>query len=392
MKDQHDASGSFLGYLYQCRFALYCAIQKGKVDPDLFVSIEKFDDISFESSENPVELIQTKHHTTTKNLSNSSEDFWKTIDIWMKRQRSQSDKISFFLITNSTASTDSIAQYLRFGKEFRNVSKAILEIEKTGGKTKNDTIKSIYLSYQRMSPLEKQSFVSQIFVFDNAADILEIENEIKKEFLTTIRPSFHDPVFERLEGWWLKNVISHLSGTSTSLIPIKSIHDKIYGLLDQFKPDSLPDDFWDWEGDEISDDHSNKIFVKQLQLIALHERRIRHAIRDYYRAFYQRSKWAREDLLIDDEIEKYEKKLIEEWTRYRDRLLDRLNPSASENDRKKFGEDLYNWVEWDADIKIRPSISSNYIMRGSFQILSDGLKIGWHPDFIDKLRSALKPA
>ena len=37
------------------------------------------------------------------------------------------------------------------------------------------------------------------------------------------------------------------------------------------------------------------------------------AIRDYYRAFEQRSRWAREDFLVDGELENYERELVEAW-------------------------------------------------------------------------------
>ncbi|HHL3494063.1 TPA: ABC-three component system protein [Legionella pneumophila] len=388
MADKYQAHGAFLGYLYQCRYALSCLIEQGKNDPEICVYIEKFDDIQFDSHGEIKELIQTKHHTTPKNISNTSEDLWKTLDVWIERFKKIKQPISYFLITNSTASKNSIAEKLRFdNRDSENALQMLIEISETSS---NQNLQSTFNKFKKLSPLEQKSLVQKIVIFDKTPNILDLEKKIKKEFLTTIRPQYHDPIFERLEGWWLKIIISHLANQSEDSISARSLRDKIYNLTDQFKPDNLPDDFWDWDGDEISLDHSNRTFVKQLNLIAIHERRIRHAIRDYYRAFNQRSKWAREDLLINDEIEKYEKKLIEEWTRYRDRLLDNLPSEATDEDCKEFGRKLYNWVDGEANIKIRPNITAEYIMRGSYQILSDDLKIGWHPDFVIKLKEVLK--
>jgi hypothetical protein len=62
MGTQFNAAGSLLGYLYQCRVALLLTLRKTKRDPGLHVWIERFDDVSFESSGSPSERVQTKHH------------------------------------------------------------------------------------------------------------------------------------------------------------------------------------------------------------------------------------------------------------------------------------------------------------------------------------------
>ena len=45
-----DASASALGYLYQCRYALLLALQKGD-DLDLGISVEKLDDVVIDDAE-----------------------------------------------------------------------------------------------------------------------------------------------------------------------------------------------------------------------------------------------------------------------------------------------------------------------------------------------------
>lgn len=58
---KYSASESLQGYLYQCRYALLLFLRRNRVTPSLRVSIEKFDDVSFEGTGQPRELIQTKH-------------------------------------------------------------------------------------------------------------------------------------------------------------------------------------------------------------------------------------------------------------------------------------------------------------------------------------------
>ena len=52
-------------------------------------------------------------------------------------------------------------------------------------------------------------------------------------------------------------------------------------------------------------------------------------------------------------------------------------------------------VERDAHVPIRERVMEPYVMRGSYHMLADRELLGWHPDFIMRLRvllSATTPA
>lgn len=83
MQDKFSARASALGYYYQVRYALFVLLFKGQDEPNLEMSIENLDDISFEKEGTPLELLQTKHKINSiASLSNSSSDLWKTLRIW----------------------------------------------------------------------------------------------------------------------------------------------------------------------------------------------------------------------------------------------------------------------------------------------------------------------
>jgi hypothetical protein len=46
----HEASASATGYLYQCRIALLLGLQSIPLNPDLMISVEKFDDVAFDTN------------------------------------------------------------------------------------------------------------------------------------------------------------------------------------------------------------------------------------------------------------------------------------------------------------------------------------------------------
>ena len=57
--------------------------------------------------------------------------------------------------------------------------------------------------------------------------------------------------------------------------------------------------------------------------------------------------------------------------------------SVGVDDLKKLGKDFYleQFAKKSPQIKIRDKFDEDYLTRGSYHILSDAKKIGWHPNF-----------
>jgi hypothetical protein len=114
---------------------------------------------------------------------------------------------------------------------------------------------------------------------------------------------------------------------------------------------------------------------------------INHAISDYHRAYSQKSKWIRE-LLINalDEIE-YDEKLIEDWNRKFSLIEDSRIDDAEEIQKQK-GKTFYSshYVSTHPQIYIKGRFKEQYMVTGSCHMLSDKKKIGWHPDFENKMK------
>jgi hypothetical protein len=132
-----------------------------------------------------------------------------------------------------------------------------------------------------------------------------------------------------------------------------------------------------------------RIFCEQLKLIAVKENRLRIAIRNYYRAFSHRNKWIKDELLYIDELENYERKLAEEWEHLFARMQDEIDENADDVAKQKAGLALFGSIE-EKDIRIRPQCSEPFVMRGSYHMLANRLKVGWHIDFIKRLEKILE--
>ena len=82
MPSNFSAGPSALGYLYQARYAMFLLLL---AEEEAALSIERFDDVAFEQSGTPYELLQLKHHLgTNAALTDASSDLWKTIRIWSR--------------------------------------------------------------------------------------------------------------------------------------------------------------------------------------------------------------------------------------------------------------------------------------------------------------------
>ncbi len=394
MSDKYSATSAMLGYLYQAQYALYLLLTKH--DDDAEISIEKFDDVSFDENGTPRELLQFKHHINNHvSLSDRSVDLWKTIRIWsdqLKENKIKLPKTLLVLITTSKAPDDSIASVLRADSN-RNSQLAIEKLIKISKSNNNEALSSAINSFENLTMSEKELLINSIYILDSSPNISDISIKIKESFELSVSTSHLDALYERLEGWWFSKITTYLMGDLSTPISRLELHTKTIDLVQQFGPEALPIDYLEEEPPYAIDVNTdNRNFVIQLKYIALHNTRIVKAIRDYYRAYEQRSKWMREDLLLEDELETYEIRLVDEWERVFYSCQQKLlNSESVEEEYQKCGREIFDWIDIEATILIRPRVTAPYVMRGSYHMLADELppRIVWHPKFVEKINSLL---
>lgn len=366
---------------------------KGSEDRE--ITLECLDDIEFEDSGSSLELLQLKHHTSPCNITDSCPELWKTIRIWSEHiQDGRIDPLitSFTLVTTATSPESSIASKLR-PDDNRQTELALEELIHVAENSDNSSLIKAFEAFLSLDQTRRQIMVNSIFVLDNSPNIKDTADLIKGITKIAVARKYRESLFERIEGWWFGKVISQLSEEDPKTISGFELIDKITSISEQFQPETLPIDYLDAIPDNIDPENDKRQFVLQVKLITLHNRTIEKAIIDYYRAFEQRSRWVRESLLIDNELERYEARLVDEWERYKDAITgDRNIDQLSEDELVDIGKNLYNWMQFTVDRKIRQNVTELYVTRGSFHILADNSppKVGWHPKFIDRLSSLLQ--
>ena len=395
MTGQFSANASALGYYYQARYALLLLL---RADSGAELYLERFDDISFHKSGTPSELLQTKHHKKgAGSLTDKSPDLWKTLRIWTEAMLAgtlRPAETILSIVTTSVAPDGSAASKLRpTGAETkRDVDGALKSLEKALKASGNQTNRPAYDAFLKLDDTQRRALIGSVQVLDASPDITDTGDQILKEMRLTVREKFLPLVFERVEGWWFGRVVTHLAGDSSSPILSRELRDHLHGVQEQYFDESLPIEFLDAIGPEEDKlGETERVFVEQLKLIMVSTPRIRRAINNYYRAFRQRSKWVREDLLHVGELDKYETQLIEEWKNRHDIMREDLGDKTAEDIMRREGRALFNWVDTEADIRIRRNVTEPYVVRGSYHILASRLRVGWHCEFIKRLSHLLTP-
>ena len=386
----YSAVGPMLGYLYQVRVALLWAARQSKLG-DFLLSVESLDDVSFTNDVDATVVLQTKHSINAQaTLTDLSPELWKTLRVWMDGLASGEvpKDASRFLISTAAISPGTSCAALVANVGERDIEKAANLLKHAATTSTNTTLRSTFDAFLALSSDSQQSLLNTIYIVGGEPNAVDIETYLK-EALYFVSIQHSDIAMQMLEGWWLNRVVHELlnDGHGISRLEFES---QISEIQESLKRDSLP---IDGEIDSLMvalselPEYANRPFYKQVELVGAGSRRIRNAITSYLQAFCQRSAWMRDDLLFEADLRSYDQRLVEEWALLRDQICDELGEEPGEAELAKAGRAILKWAE-DAPLPIRSGVTAPWVCRGSFHMLAENMKVGWHPNFEARLEAA----
>ncbi len=387
---QFSAAAQAIGYLHQVRYALVTLLE----NEECCLRLEALDDIDVDGSDGGKKLLQLKHRAEGSSLNDYSSDLWKTIRVWATQIKEGTIDLSssiFNLITTSIADENTAASYLRSDKD-RDPVKALELLKKACADSTNVDLLKSFNAFFGLTESQKDQLVARIFVQDGSPNILQSRERIERLLAISVAREHRAMHADSIEGWWLRVSVEMLSN-KRGPISGAEVFDKVVALSQQFQPGSLPTDCYQLVPTE---EEKNSLyrhdFVGQLRKIDIPHARIQYAVLDYHRAFTQRSRWVRDRLLVDDDLDIYADHLLEEWNRMRLVLEQKMAPDESDMALIKIGQGLLEWAEMEADIRIRPNVTEAYVMRGSFHMLADEVppRIKWHRNYGAIIKSAIE--
>jgi hypothetical protein len=386
-----SAAEQSLGYIYQPRYALLKILE---LPEESAIFLEKEDDLDFVMEGGRRSLTSLKHKATGDVLTDLSVDFWKSVRIWLTyylKTGGLASRGRFILV--STASISESSFLVEFTDRSPGAVDRVTGAQAALAGTKSSTVIAIRDELAVLNEDQLRDFYDRITIIDAAPRITELPALIAHH-LRSVHRDCRDAVFERLEGWWNDLMIRMLAGDRVEPVYGHEVSDKLNSINEEYRSDNLPITFRDRvPNGQIDAANDPRLFVEQLRALELPVTRIQRAILDYYRAFEQRSSWARESLLVSGEIEEYEDRLLDEWALYKEVLFEHLDRSSDAAACLAAGRELYRWAELETlHLRIRERVTEPYVVRGAFHILANAQpqpRVHWHPQFLDQLQRLL---
>lgn len=384
----HSAAGQALGYFQQCMRALVELGKRAASDPAVELRLENLDDIDIGLDGSPTELLQTKHHVGPPGvLTASSVDVWRTINVWLDLPHSP---VTVLRMVTTQVASDELA-VLRDGLE-RDIEKALSHLTSVARDSTNKSTATWRARFLELSEEEQYALIERIVLDDSTPQASGLDAELTLVFRFAMTPGKDDVFLALLKGWWAAIAVRLLDRS----LPAVTGHDlltQVADIVDQLRSDSLPVDpsvFGEFDK-SITESYNDREFVHQLLWIALDNERLWKAIRDYHRAYAQRSFWLRYQLLGETELDRFAFNLHDEWEQIFDHEVANMKRLGSA-DHELVGQTILAKMARESKARLRGRFDEPWFTRGMLQALADGevgYRIGWHPDFEAKLEGLL---
>jgi hypothetical protein len=292
------------------------------------------------------------------------------------------------LVTVHQAADGSAAALLRPGPT-RNEQAALTRLENVSIQSQAVETRDARERFQALPPATRQRFIERIVVLDLAPDIDDIGPQVEIE-LRFVIPRQHSDVFVGLVWqWWYQRVIDMLQRRAP-YVTASQVMSFLEDLRDRFTHQHLPTTVMETEFDPSAiASYTNRTFVKQLGWVKPPTEILETAILDYYMAYTQTARWLEQDLVDLSELETFEERLRSEWKREFAWAVQDLPEGASEAARQDVGRRLLRTMLGVTSIRVRQLYDEPFFSRGKQHELAEEGRIGWHPDFKQKLEELL---
>ncbi len=389
-----SAAPSALGYYYQGCYALVTLLDCD--DDCASVSTETRDDI--EQITNGITFLkQLKHKPgTLYPVSLKSDDIWKTLRIWSQFV-DEPDFYFHFITTKSIKSGDSLTYLIRpepsvplsenivktvaedFAFEANRVRNLRESAKKKGKKIPYKNRWPGCEAYLMLNESSRMNFVRRIYIMPEQFLAADIQVEVEKR-LKLVHHTIRYKVAERLIEWWDREIAKALLELRQRNISNYELRAKITELVTLIYEDQFVDDFRSIYAPEGLRAPLN--MSRQIKWVGGGEEWIIRATKARWKAQQQRDKWISDGMVAIQKLELFDEDLKEEW---RDRFDDNQVACRAGGKRNcEAGLELLKWSWYEApkDVPpIQPDWRSPYLIRGTYQEMSNRFLVGWHPKF-----------
>ena len=206
----------------------------------------------------------------------------------------------------------------------------------------------------------------------------DIEEDIRNILRGWVIPENRlDEIKNHCLAWLIAKILSDIRRGRTPIIEhndFRKENEAFFkefrsGILADYSKGLLPDD-----NALAAEGQSDKVYVRQLQAIAVSDSKMMQACSDFYKAAINRHEWIERGLISPEAAEEFEGKLCSAFKNARERI-ELTNADADEVQKGKI---LLNTCEGRQERLAGLDVADRTIP-GIYHHLSDDLRVGWHP-------------
>jgi hypothetical protein len=383
IKMKSNAAGQLFGYSLQFPRVLLRLLQ---AEIDAKVGIEVCGDVAVFFPEG-ITLTEEDKSSLLKNaIADTSSNLWKTFYNWInainnKELEPKTDR--FIIYTNHRVPSDSIVMKLNNAQTQQEVNSIIQlaqkKLENIGGD-------------KNLFRYKKEIFENNLNIFrdiiprfeliiDHKADDVynSIRNEIRKKYVQDDQIEY---LLEALSGWLQKTTNQLIAQKKQAIISFSEFDKQFKFLFKIIRSNDILIDYalskMPAKQELAKKAKKRPIYVRQLEIIKLTQDKIIRAVSDYFKADTNRQQWIEKGLVDESSMQDFESRLISFYTNLRQRIL-LTNSQVPKEDQ---GELILLECQQRQE-RIANMDPPDRTVQGSYHVLSDELRVGWHPQWVN---------
>jgi hypothetical protein len=374
-----NAAGQLFGYSLQFPRALLRLLQAAI---DARVGIEVCGDVAVFFPEGITLTEEDKSSLSKNTLADTSTNLWKTFYNWIEAINNnelnpKTDR--FILYTNHAVADDSIAIRLSNSATQHEIDSAIQLAQE---KLKNIGEAQGLFKYKKAVLETYLNIFREIIprfelIVDNKAD--DVYNSIRNEIRQKLVPENHvEYLLDALTGWVQTTINQLIADKKQAILSFSEFNSQFQYLFTKIRNkqelidyalSNMP------EKQELTKKAKERpIYVRQLEIIKQSQDEVIGAVSDYFKADTNRQQWIEKGLVDEDSMNDFESRLVSFYANSRKRIL-LTNSDRTEEDQ---GELILNDCQQRQE-RIANMDPPDRTVQGSYHVLSNELRVGWHP-------------
>lgn len=382
--NDHSASGSNAGFIYQFERALYWL---AKSPAAFLVGIETDDDVAVRGSDNSQVLEQDKHsiRDDAEPFGNRSKDLWNTLAIWLEALDSdqiKADATIFIMVTNKVL-PECIARNIGLAESEPEIDACIAALKSAGEDPPRLIASKIERVLRTCSRANLRSLISKCELVDGAQ--AAAGRQLRTQTVAHLQlPAWcstsADSIADELLGWLQRTALDSWRQNRPAWIQRDNFVNQLHAVINRRKREitrERAENLIPVTNEKIGETKGS-LFVKQLHWVTDDDTIVDSAIREFIRCNVEKSRLSAEGNITDEDWISFETALMSRWEKIRHRII-RIKKTEPEND---VGFEIFTETTEEHREKLAGSDTEQvYLTSGTYHRLADMVRVGWHPKF-----------